>query len=85
MSVYLSVCVCVFVCECVYVSMCVCLCVYVCMYMCMCMCMYMFYFIVYSDYVYVVYGTDIVCLLVLIPVSWEGLRTRSESYSGDFL
>ena len=26
-----------------------------------------------------------VCMLILIPFSWEGLQTRIKSYSGDFL
>ena len=31
-------------------------------------------------------GSGAVCILMLIPLSWEELQTRSESlYSGDFL
>lgn len=33
----------------------------------------------------VVDGPGAVCMLMLIPFFWEGMGTRSESYSGDFL
>lgn len=31
------------------------------------------------------YEPGAVYMLMLIPLSWEGLQTRSESYTGDFL
>jgi hypothetical protein len=30
-------------------------------------------------------GSGVICVLMLIPFSWEELQTRNESYSGDFL
>jgi hypothetical protein len=44
-----------------------------------------FFGLIPNTHLVAVDGPGAVCTLMLILLSWEGLRTRNESYSGDLV